>query len=89
MSNETPVVESTESVSSKTPAKEEAKAAPAAKVASPASDLRDIQSLLVMGIFPGQMAPAVVKSYQLLESMAQKVELDAKNEAEFKARQAL
>ncbi len=79
MSEATPVIE--------TPSKEEAKEAPAAKVASPAQDLRDIQGLLVMGIFPGQMAPAVVKAYQILEHMAQKVETEAKNEAEFKARQ--
>ncbi len=63
--------------------------APKEVVKSPAADLREIQQLVVMGIFPGQLAPSVVKAYQLLESMAQKVELDAKNEAEFKARQAL
>ena len=48
-----------------------------AEKASPAKDLRDIQSLLVMGIFPGQMAPAVVKAYQLLEQMAIQVEKEA------------
>ncbi len=78
MSEQTPVAEAPQP---------EAKAAPAPEQASPAKDLRDIQSLLVMGIFPGQMAPAVVKAYQLLEHMAVKVEIDAKNEAEFKARQ--
>jgi hypothetical protein len=41
---------------------------------SPAQDLRDIQGLLVNGIFPGQVAPAVVKAYQLLEKMAQQIE---------------
>ena len=45
----------------------------AAKV-SPAQDLRDIQQLLVVGIYPGQMAPAVVKSFHLLEQMAQQIE---------------
>ena len=55
---------------------------------SPAQDLRNIQALIVNGIFPGNVAPEVVKAYQLLEAMAQKVELDAAHEAEFKARQA-
>lgn len=41
---------------------------------SPAQDLRDIQMLLVQGIFPGQVAPAVVKAYQLLEKMAVQIE---------------
>ncbi len=41
---------------------------------SPAQDLREIQNLLVCGIFPGQMAPAVVKAYQMLEQMAKSVE---------------
>jgi len=45
---------------------------------SPAQDLRNIQQLLVMGIFPGQAAPEICKAYQLLENMAQKVENDAK-----------
>jgi hypothetical protein len=53
----------------------DAKAAPAdAKKASPAQDLRDIQYLLLNGIFPGNVAPAVVKAYQLLENMAKTVE---------------
>lgn len=41
---------------------------------SPAQDLRDIQDLLVNGIFPGQVAPTVVKSYQILEKMAVQIE---------------
>lgn len=41
---------------------------------SPAQDLRNIQALLVMGIFPGQSAPEICKAYQLLEQMAQKIE---------------
>lgn len=61
---ETPVVES--------PSQE--KAAPAAKVASPAQDLRDIQYLLLNGIFPGNVAPAVVKAYGLLEKMSLQIE---------------
>lgn len=55
----------------------EATAAPAEKKASPAQDLRDIQMLLLGGIFPGNVAPAVVKAYQLLEQMSQKIEKDA------------
>ena len=52
--------------------KSEATASPA-KV-SPAQDLRDIQMLLVGGIFPGNMAPMVVKAYNMLEAMAKQVE---------------
>jgi hypothetical protein len=44
------------------------------KKPSPAQDLRDIQMLLISGIFPGNMAPSVVKAYQLLEQMAKAVE---------------
>lgn len=44
------------------------------KVASPAQDLRDIQYLLLNGIFPGNVAPAVVKAYQLLEKMSLQIE---------------
>lgn len=67
MSEATPVIEAEEV---KKDVKPEAK--------SPAADLREIQQLLVMGIFPGQMAPSVVKAYQLLEMMAKQVEDDAK-----------
>lgn len=81
--NQTPVVEEVKTVT------EEVKKAPEAPKPSPAQDLRDIQMLLVNGIFPGQVAPSVVKAYSLLEQMASKVEKDASNEAEFKARQAL
>ena len=42
--------------------------------ASPAQDLRDIQMLLVSGIFPGNAAPAIVKAYSMLEQMAKQVE---------------
>ena len=72
MANETPVIDVPQP---------EAKAVPAPEKVSPAKDLRDIQSLLVMGIFPGQMAPAVVKAYQLLEQMAVQVEADANAQA--------
>ena len=44
------------------------------KKPSPAQDLRNIQALLVNGIFPGQMAPQVVQSFQLLEKMAIEIE---------------
>lgn len=47
----------------------------------PADELRQIQALLVNGIFPGNIAPQVVKAFQLLEAMAQKVEADAKKSA--------
>ena len=44
------------------------------KAVSPAQDLRNIQNLIVNGIFPGNVAPEVVKAYKLLEDMAQVVE---------------
>jgi hypothetical protein len=59
----------------------------APKVESPAKDLREIQALIVNGIFPGNVAPQVVKAFHMLESMASKVELEYKHEEEFKARQ--
>lgn len=46
-------------------------------VPSPAEDLRHIQGLLAGGIFPGNMAPQVVKSWNLLEHMAQQIEKEA------------
>ena len=48
---------------------------------SPAQDLRDIQALIVNGIFPGNIAPQVVKAYQLLEQMALLVEKAAAEDA--------
>lgn len=45
---------------------------------SPAKDLREIQALLVNGIYPGNSAPAVVKAFHLLEAMAVQVENAAK-----------
>jgi hypothetical protein len=49
-------------------------AATAVQKVSPAQDLRDIQMLLVGGIYPGNMAPMVVKAYSMLEAMAKQVE---------------
>jgi hypothetical protein len=48
---------------------------------SPAQDLRNIQALIVNGIFPGNVAPEVVKAYQLLEQMALVVEKEAADAA--------
>lgn len=45
-----------------------------APVKGPADDLRSIQNLLVSGIFPGNMAPAVVQGFSLLDAMAAAVE---------------
>lgn len=50
----------------------------APKQASPAQDLRDVQMLLIGGIFPGNMAPAIVKAYQLLDKMCVEIESAAK-----------
>jgi hypothetical protein len=52
--------------------------APEAKVPGPADELRNIQGLLANGIFPGNVAPAVVKGYNFLEAMIQKIEKEAK-----------
>ena len=48
---------------------------------SPAKDLREIQALIANSIFQGNMAPAVVKAYQLLEQMALVVEKEASKDA--------
>lgn len=53
---------------------------PTKPAVSPAQDLRDIQALLVNGIFPGNVAPQIVKAFQMLEQMAQMVEKSAKAE---------
>ena len=50
---------------------------PEAPKVSPAQDLRNIQALIANGIFIGNMAPEVVKAYQLLEKMALVIEKDA------------
>jgi hypothetical protein len=44
---------------------------------SPAKDLREIQALIANGIFPGNVAPSIVKAYNLLEQMALVVEGEA------------
>ena len=67
VSKNEPVTESEEKTGNNTKPKE----------VSPAQDLRDIQGLLINGIFPGQVAPAVVKAYQLLEKMSQQIEAAA------------
>lgn len=41
---------------------------------SPAKDLREIQALLVNGIFPGNVAPQVVKAFHLLDQMCLTIE---------------
>ena len=51
---------------------------PEAPKVSPAQDLRNIQALIANGIFIGNMAPEVVKAYQLIEKMALEVEKSAK-----------
>jgi hypothetical protein len=48
---------------------------------SPAKDLREIQALIANGIFPGNVAPSVVKAYNLLEQMAMVVEKEASKDA--------
>lgn len=52
----------------------QAVAASEAPKVSPAQELRDIQSLLVGGIFPGNMAPAVIKAFNLLDKMSVEIE---------------
>jgi hypothetical protein len=70
---------------------EEAKAVEAAKQEAPkpgpAHEIRQAQALLAGGLFPGQMAPAIVAAFSKLESIAVKIEKDAADEAEYKARQ--
>ncbi len=44
------------------------------KAPSPAEDLRNFQGLLLSGIFPGQVSPQVVKSYNLIDRIAKAVE---------------
>jgi hypothetical protein len=70
--NETAVADSPSKVESAAPAPE-AKVSPTPEV-SPAQDLKEIQNLLVCGIFPGQMAPSVVKAYSLLQKMVENIE---------------
>jgi hypothetical protein len=72
---ETPVVQDAVIVE---PKAAEPTKVPEAPKESPAKDLREIQALLANGIFPGNVAPSVVKAYNLLEHMALAVEKDAK-----------
>jgi hypothetical protein len=44
----------------------------------PADDLREIQMLLVRGMFPGEVAPMVVKGFQFLDKLATTIEASAK-----------
>lgn len=89
MNEQAPVVDPIEVPTVQAPAAEAPKAE--AKP-SPAQDLRNIQMLIVSGIFPGNVAPQVVAAYQLLEKMAQKVEeehrLMALKNAEIDAKKA-
>ena len=66
-----PIVENTPVPEAPKPLINDSVASPAI---SPAQDLRDIQALLVNGIFPGNVAPQIVKAFQMLEQMAQMVE---------------
>jgi len=77
MSEATPVQDAPTPEATAAPA-EATKPSQTPSPASPAQDLRDIQALLVGAIFPGNMAPAVVKAYQLLEMMAKQVESESK-----------
>jgi len=71
----TPVVEATPTPVVEAPATPVAAASPAQPApVSPAQDLKEIQNLLVCGIFPGQMAPSVVKAYSLLQKMVENIE---------------
>ncbi len=55
-----------------------AAAKPTVSAPSPAQDLRDIQQLLVAGVFQGNMAPAVIRAFQFLEKMAVQIETASK-----------
>lgn len=50
---------------------------PSAVKPGPADDLRNIQALLVNGMFPGSIAPQIMRSFNILEQMAQKIEKEA------------
>ncbi len=94
---ETPVVQDAQIVTPRQATAEEAAAVEAQKAnegaavkakEGPAHELRQAQALLAGGMFPGQMAPAVQAAFLYLGKLADKIELDAKHEAEFKDRQA-
>lgn len=59
----------------------------AAPVKGPAHAIRTAQALIAGGLFPGQMAPSIVEAFTALGAAADKIELEAAHEAEFKARQ--
>lgn len=67
------------------PVETQVSAVPAPSVASsqpvpkPGDELRVIQMLLVEGIFPGKVAPSVVKSFNFLEQMITVVEKAAED----------
>jgi len=84
----TPVSPAVEAVKADAAEAAKVQAGTAPKV-SPAQDIRNIQMLLVSGIYPGNVAPQIVAAYQLLEKLASKIELDAQHEEEWKARQAV
>lgn len=88
MSEETPVVPVIAEAAPEVKAAV-AKEIEAAKEPGPAHELRQAQALLAGGLFPGQMAPAVQTAFAYIGKLADKLELDAKHEAEFKARQAV
>lgn len=75
---QTPVVENTPLESNPVASGPKPSNTSEAPKASPAQDLRDIQQLVVCGIFPGNMAPSVVKAYQLLDRMCVEIENSAK-----------
>ena len=60
-----------------TPTGDAAKGKPQPPAVSPAQDLRNLQMLLVSGIFPGNVAPQIVQGYKLLDDMAAKIEKEA------------
>lgn len=80
---ETPAVQDAVIVERKAVEPDMAKGASQAEApkVSPAKDLREIQSLIANGIFPGNVAPTIVKAYNLLEQMAQVVEREASKDA--------
>lgn len=82
MSDETVIQEATPEVKAAVDAEKAVEQKPGA-----AHELRQAQALLAGGLFPGQMAPAVQAAFQYIGKLADKMELDAKHEAEFKERQ--
>ena len=75
---QTPVVEQTP------PSVAPVVVAPAQRPVGPADDLREIQMLRVRGQFPGEVAPMVVKGFQVLDKLATTIEAGAKANVEKK-----